>query len=182
MLWPGEDVEFQTSMTTLITETAIRQRVDDMAYDINASYSGEPILAVCVLKGAFLFHADLVRRLKGQVAVDFIQVSSYGTDQRSSGIVQLKKDADTSFEGRDVLLVEDIVDTGQTLKHLRELFATRRPKSLRVAALLSKPSARVVEVDVDFLGFEIPNEFVVGYGLDSAEQYRNLGHIAVLSG
>jgi hypoxanthine phosphoribosyltransferase len=169
-------------MTTLLTAEAIQQRMDGMARDINAAYAGEPILAVCVLKGAFLFHADLVRRLVGEVAVDFIQVSSYGTEQRSSGIVQLKKDADTSFEDRNVLLVEDIVDTGQTLKHLRELFATRRPKSLRVAALLSKPTARTVEVNVDFLGFEIPNEFVVGYGLDSAEQYRNLGHIAVLGG
>ncbi|GMV89263.1 MAG: hypoxanthine phosphoribosyltransferase [Chthonomonas sp.] len=169
-------------MTTLLTADAIQHRMDEMARDINAAYAGEPILAVCVLKGAFLFHADLVRRLVGEVAVDFIQVSSYGTEQRSSGIVQLKKDADTSFEDRNVLLVEDIVDTGQTLKHLRELFATRRPKSLRVAALLSKPTARMVEVNVDFLGFEIPNEFVVGYGLDSAEQYRNLGHIAVLGG
>jgi hypoxanthine phosphoribosyltransferase len=137
---------------------------------------------VGVLKGSFLFLADLVRQLGENVVVDFVMVSSYGDGTESSGIVQIRKDLDINIEGRHVLIVEDIVDSGATLSHLCELLRTRRPKSLKVVALLSKPEARKQHAPIDFVGFEIPNEFVVGYGLDHAERYRNLPYIAILSG
>lgn len=151
-----------------------------MAREIRSLYDGEPILMVGVLKGSFLFLADLCRQLGPDVSVDFIQVSSYGDQRVSSGIVQIRKDLDHSIEGKNVLVVEDIVDTGATLAHLRELLLTRKPKSLRVVSLLNKPDARKVPVEIEFVGFDIPNAFVVGYGLDYAERYRNLPYIGVL--
>ncbi|MCW5940889.1 MAG: hypoxanthine phosphoribosyltransferase [Fimbriimonadaceae bacterium] len=168
------------TLDALLSEDQIQAKIDELAARLRADYSGESILLVAILKGSFVFVADLCRRLGEDIEVDFVQVSSYGDEHRSSGVVKFKKDADTSFEGRNVLLVEDIVDTGRTLAHLRELFGTRRPKSLRVVALLSKPEARAVPVEVEYVGFDIPNEYVVGYGLDSAERYRNLRYVAVL--
>lgn len=167
-------------LDVLLDEERIQERIEELAARLRADYAGESLLLVAILKGSFLFVADLCRRLGDDVAIEFVQVSSYGDDHHSSGVVKIKKDADTSFEGRNVLLVEDIVDTGRTLAHLRELFGTRRPKSLRVVALLSKPDARAVPVEVEYVGFDIPNEYVVGYGLDSAERYRNLRYVAVL--
>ncbi len=138
------------------------------------------LVLVGVLKGSVHFLSDLSRELQVDSEIDFIQTSSYGSSKSSSGVVQIRKDLDINIEGRDVLIVEDIVDTGITLSSLREMLSTRAPKTLRVAALLSKSEARKTNVPVDFIGFEIPNEFVVGYGLDFAEKYRNLPFVSIL--
>lgn len=167
-------------LEVLLTHAQIQGAIDRIAAAILKDHTDEPILLVGVLKGSLYFLADLSQRLPDTTEVDFCQVSSWHGQRESSGIVQIRKDLDISLEGRNVILVEDIIDSGLTIQHLRELFATRRPKSLRVAALLSKPEARTVEADVEYLGFEIPNEFVVGYGLDDKERYRNLPYIAIL--
>lgn len=168
-------------MQPLIQEADIQRRVRELAAAIDRDYGDEPLLLLCVLKGSLFFIADLSRCLtKDNIEIDFIQVSSYGEEKSSTGVVQIRKDLDTNIEGRSVLIVEDIVDTGATLSHLRELLGTRRPKSLRVVSLLSKPAARRVEVVLEYVGFEIDNHFVVGYGLDYGERYRNLPYIAVL--
>lgn len=168
------------SFDVLISPEEIAEKVEALAAAIRKDMAGAPILLVGVLKGSFLFIADLARRLGGDVTIDFIQVSSYGSGKSSSGVVQIKKDLDVNIEGRNVLIVEDIVDTGKTLEHLRELLGTRRPKSLQVVSLLRKPEAAQVETSVEYVGFDIPNEFVVGYGLDFDERYRNLPYIAIL--
>lgn len=168
------------SLPALLTEQQIQSRIDELAQRIADDYGDEEIVLVGVLKGSTLFLADLSRRLGHNVKFDFCQVSSYNGGKSSSGVVQIRKDLDINIEGRNVLIVEDIVDTGLTLNHLKQLFATRHPKSLRVVALLSKPEARTHEALVDYLGFEIQNEFVVGYGLDYSERYRNLSYIAIL--
>lgn len=168
------------SMPALITARQIADKTAELAAKIRADYRGEPLLLVGVLKGSFVFLADLCRNLGPNVSVDFVQVSSYGEEQSSSGVVQIRKDLDINIEGKDVLIVEDIVDTGRTLNHLRELFSTRKPKSLKVVALLSKPETQEEGTCIEYVGFRIPNEFVVGYGLDFAERYRNLPYIAVL--
>lgn len=164
----------------LIGSERIERRIAELAVEIDRYYAARGILAVGVLKGSYVFLADLCRKLAHEVEVDFIQTSSYGFGTSSSGVVKITKDLDVSIEGRDVLIVEDIVDTGQTLRHLLDLLATRNPASLRVVSLLSKPSAREVPAPVDWTGFEIADQFVVGYGLDLAERYRNLPYIALL--
>jgi len=164
----------------LITREQIELKLDEMADAIRDDYAGQRLILVGVLKGSTFFLADLARRLPDDVEIDFCQVSSYGGGKSSTGVVQIRKDLDINIEDRHVLIIEDIVDTGLTLMHLKELFATRRPASLKVASLLSKPEARTHDTLVDYIGFEIPNEFVVGYGLDYAERYRNLPYIAVL--
>jgi hypoxanthine phosphoribosyltransferase len=167
-------------MQVLISEAEIASKVKELAGRIRADYGEAPLLLVGVLKGSVHFIADLSRRLGPNVTLDYVQVSSYGEGRSSSGIVQIRKDLDINLEGKDVLIVEDIVDTGATLAHLRELLSTRKPKSLRVVTLLSKPEARISQAEVEYVGFEIPNKFVVGYGLDYAERYRNLPYIAIL--
>ena len=169
-----------TRFEVLISEDQIQSRVAELASQVRSDYGESPLLLVAVLKGSFVFLADLARHLGESVEIDFVQVSSYGDGASSSGVVQIKKDLDVSIEGRDVLIVEDILDTGLTLAHLRELFATRRPKSLRVVTLLSKPGAVRHQAQAEYVGFEIPDVFVVGYGLDHAERYRNLPYVAVL--
>lgn len=164
----------------LFSATEIQDKVRLLADEIRKDYRGEEVLLLGVLKGSFHFLSDLSRMLADMSTVDFVQVSSYGDQKSSSGVVQIRKDLDTNIEGKDVLIVEDIIDTGATLAHLRELLGTRRPKSLKVVALLSKPEARKHKTQVEYVGFEIPNEFVVGYGLDYGERYRNLPYIAVL--
>jgi len=164
----------------LLTEAEIKCAVQRIAEEINRDFGDESVLLVGILKGSLYFLADLSRFLGGNVAIDFMQVSSYGNDRQSSGVVKILKDIDISLENRNVIVVEDIIDTGFTLSHLLKVLATRNPKSLRVASLLSKTEARQVEVEIDYLGFEIPNRFVVGYGLDDAERFRNLPYIAVL--
>lgn len=168
-------------MNVFIEAAAIQSRVRELAAEIEADYPAtEEIHMVCVLKGGFVFMSDLVRAMSTRVSMDFIAVSSYGAGTKSSGEVRFQKDLDTSLENRHVVVVEDIVDTGLTLKYLQEILRSRAPKSLRTACLLSKPSRRKVEVPVEYIGFTIEDKFVVGYGLDYAEKYRNLPHIAVL--
>ncbi len=164
----------------LITSEQIEVRTREIADEIRRDFGDEPILLVGVLKGSFLFVADLCRHLGENVQVDFVQTSSYGSEKSSSGVVQIRKDLDINIEGLNVLVVEDIIDTGLTLNHLVQLWLTRRPKCLRVVTLLSKPEARKHITPVDYVGFEIPNKFVVGYGLDHGERYRNLPYIAEL--
>lgn len=164
----------------LLTEPQIQSKIDELAQSLSKVYGDEPVLLVAVLKGSIYFLTDLSRRLGLNFTLDFVQISSYGNGKSTSGVVQIVKDLDVSIEGKHVLIVEDIVDTGLTLRHLRELLSTRHPKSLRVVSLLTKPEARIAETPIEFVGFEIPNEFVVGYGLDYAERYRNLPYIAVL--
>lgn len=168
------------ALRTLYSAETLQKRCDELAAEIDAVYGGAPVVLIGVLKGSYMFLSDLSRRLASECSVDFVQVSSYGDGKSSTGVVQIRKDHDINIEGKHVLVVEDIVDTGLTLAHLCELLQTRRPASLRVVAMLSKPEARRHEALLDFVGFEIGNEFVVGYGLDHAEKYRNLPFIAVL--
>lgn len=167
-----------TELEPLITAEAIQSKVAEFAAQISGEH--DELLLVGVLKGSFFFLSDLSRRMTCQVEIDFMQVSSYGGGKTSSGIVQIRKDLDTNIEGRDVLIVEDIVDTGATLRHLRDLLGTRKPRSLKVVSLLSKLQARGLASEIEYIGFEIPDEFVVGYGLDYGERYRNLPYIAIL--
>jgi hypoxanthine phosphoribosyltransferase len=165
----------------LIPEDVLQARVAELGQAISGAYGDEDrLLLVCVLKGAFVFLADLMRHLDVWHAIDFMEISSYGAGTVSSGVVRILLDLGRNIEGRHVLVVEDIVDSGRTLDYITRNLGTRQPASLRVCALLSKPSRRELEVPIDFLGFEIPDEFVVGYGLDFAEGYRNLPFIGVL--
>jgi hypoxanthine phosphoribosyltransferase len=174
---------FEWTMDTVITSEEIQTRVRQMAAQIEADYpEGEEIHLVGVLKGGFMFMADLVRAMSARVTLDFIAVSSYAQSTRSSGEVRLLKDLDSGLEGRHVIIVEDIVDTGLTLMYLQDILRARAPRSLRTACLLSKPSRRQVDVVVDYIGFTIEDRFVVGYGLDYGEKYRNLASIAALDG
>ena len=166
---------------TLISADALQQRIRELAGEIEADHpSGQEIHLVGVLKGGFVFMADLIRAMSARVTLDFIAVSSYAQSTRSSGEVRLLKDLDSRLEGRHVVIVEDIVDTGLTLKYLQEILHARGPRTLKTACLLSKPSRRKVDAPVDYVGFTIEDKFVVGYGLDYAEQYRNLPYIGVL--
>jgi hypoxanthine phosphoribosyltransferase len=169
------------SVKPLITQAAIQKKIREMGKQIRRDFPGEPLLLVGVLKGAVMFLADLARQIPGEVTFDFIAVSSYGKDSRSSGQVKLNKDLDSSIEGKCVIVVEDILDTGLTLQYLLRVLQQRRPKSLRVAVLLDKKERRLTEVHADYVGFSIPNEFVVGFGLDYAERYRNLPNVGILS-
>ena len=170
-------------MNILLDAETIQARVKELAAEIEAAYPGtDEIHLVGVLKGGFMFMADLVRAMGPRMTLDFIAVSSYAQSTRSSGEVRLLKDLDTGLEGRRVVIVEDIVDTGLTLTYLQDILRARSPKSLRTACLLSKPSRRTVDVIVEHIGFSIEDKFVVGYGLDFAEKYRNLPYIAVLDG
>jgi hypoxanthine phosphoribosyltransferase len=170
-------------MNVLLRGDAIQSRVTELAAEIERDYpEGEEIHLVCVLKGGFVFMSDLIRAMTPRVTVDFIAVSSYAKSTKSSGEVRLLKDLDSGLEGRHVIIVEDIVDTGLTLTYLQDILRARSPRSLRTACLLSKPSRRQVDVTVEYIGFTIEDRFVVGYGLDYAEKYRNLSYIAVLDG
>jgi hypoxanthine phosphoribosyltransferase len=163
----------------LLSEEQIQKRVAELALEIRADFPDD-LHVIAVLKGAFMFLSDLVRHTPGHVSMDFMAVSSYAKGTTTSGEVRLLKDLDTTLDGRNVVIVEDIVDTGLTLTYLQDILRARNPKSLRTACLLSKPSRRQVNVKVEYIGFTIEDRFVVGYGLDYAEQYRNLPYIAVL--
>ncbi len=163
----------------LLSEAQIQKRVAELALEIRRDFADD-VHMIAVLKGAFIFMSDLTRHLPGRVSLDFMAVSSYAKGTTSSGEVRLQKDLDTALDGRNVVIVEDIVDTGLTLTYLQDILRSRNPKALRTACLLSKPSRRKVDVKVEYIGFSIEDKFVVGYGLDYAEQYRNLPHIAVL--
>lgn len=164
----------------LIRRSAIEKRVKAVARAITRDYKGQRVHLIGVLKGACFFLADLAREIDLETSIDFISVASYGKRRDSSGQVRLLKDLDTSIAGLNVILVEDILDTGRTLNYLLRILRQRKPRSLRVAALLDKPSRRVAPVKADYIGFSIPNEFVVGYGLDYAERYRNLKDVCIL--
>ena len=164
----------------LIDQEELAARIADLAKEIRQDFPTGQLHFVCVLKGAFLFLGDLIRAMEGHVTIDFMACSSYGAGTTSTGEVRLSKDLDSGLEGRDVIIVEDIVDTGLTLHYLQEILLARGPRSLRTACLLSKPSRRKIDVKVDYVGFTIEDRFVVGYGLDYAEQYRNLPYIGVL--
>ncbi len=164
----------------LFSRERIRERVAQMGRQIDLDYAGESIVLVGVLKGAAIFLADLARSISVDNTFDFVAVSSYGKGQRTSGAVKLIKDLDQPIEGKHVILVEDILDTGLTLGFLRSLFEQHQPKSLRIAALLDKPSRRVEKIEADYVGFTIPNQFVIGYGMDFAERYRNLPDICLM--
>lgn len=163
----------------LISHQRLQKKVAQLARRIAKDHKGKKLVLIGILKGAFVFLADLLRQLDIPVEVDFIQVSSYGASHRSSGVINIKKDIDLSIVGKHVLLVEDIVDYGYTMDYLLKFLKAKRPKSISVCALLDKPSRRVVEVPIAYRGFVVPDKFVVGYGLDFAEKFRNLDHIAV---
>jgi hypoxanthine phosphoribosyltransferase len=165
----------------LVTEKEIQDKLRELAARIDEDYAGKDVLLVGVLKGAVMVMADLSRSLRGHVEIDWMAVSSYGAGTKSSGVVQIRKDLDSDLTDRHVLIVEDIIDSGLTLSWLLENFASRGAASIEVCALLRKPDAAKVEIECKYVGFDIPNEFVVGYGLDFAERYRNLRDVAVLA-
>jgi hypoxanthine phosphoribosyltransferase len=165
----------------LIDDATLAARVAELGAEVSADYQGRDLLLIGVLKGAVFFMADLMRHLTVPCEVDFMAISSYGDATDSSGIVRILKDLDINIEGRDVLVVEDIIDSGLTLSYLIRNLESREPASLEVCALLTKPSRREIDVPVRYVGFEIPNKFVVGYGLDFAERYRNLPYVGVLN-
>jgi hypoxanthine phosphoribosyltransferase len=165
---------------TLIDEDTLQARVRELGSEISRDYAGRDLLLVGVLKGAVFFMADLMRELTIPCEIDFMAISSYGAGTDSSGVVRILKDLDLNISERNVLVVEDIIDSGLTLSYLVRTLSARKPASLEVCALLTKPERREVDVPVRYVGFEIPNEFVIGYGLDYAERYRNLPHVAVL--
>lgn len=167
-------------LEVLYSRQQIADRVAEMGAEIARDLNGEPLVIIGVLKGAAFFLSDLSRAVQADATFDFVAVSSYGKGQRSSGAVKLIKDLDQPIEGKNVLIVEDILDTGLTLSYLRKLFLQHRPKSLRIAALLDKPSRRIEKIEADYIGFSIPNLFVVGYGMDFAERYRNLPDICLM--
>ncbi len=172
----------QEHLKILLRSSAIQGRVRQMGRQISKDYKGRRVHLIGVLKGAAIFMADLIREIRVDVSLDFMSVSSYGRGSQTSGEVRLIKDLDTSIEGLNVIVVEDILDTGLTLGYLMRVLQQRKPATLRVAALLDKPERRIKkDVKADYVGFEIPNEFVVGYGLDYAERYRNLKDVCVLS-
>ena len=164
-----------------LTSEQIQKRIRDMGQQITKDYPDGPLYLIAILKGAFMFLADLSRAIRTPTRVEFIGISSYGQNKTTSGQVKVTKDLDVSIEGHHVLIVEDIVDSGVTLTYLVNLLQQRRPKSLRIATLLDKPDRRMRPVDATYVGFHIPDEFVVGYGLDYAEDYRNLSDICVLT-
>ena len=165
--------------SVLITAESIQARTAELATQIRADYPGN-VHIIAVLKGAFIFMSDLIRHMDGSVSIDFMALSSYAKGTTTSGEVRLLKDLDTALDGKDVLIVEDIVDTGLTLTYLQDVLRARNPRVLRTACLLSKPSRRKVDVKVEYVGFTIEDHFVVGYGLDYAEQYRNVPYIGLM--
>lgn len=164
----------------LLTEEEVDKRINEVAEQINKDYAGKSVHLICILKGGVFFTCELAKRLNMPVSMDFMSVSSYGDDTKSSGVVKIVKDLDQPLEGKDVLIVEDIIDSGRTLSYLIEILKKRNPASLKLCTLLDKPERRVKEVHVDYTCFNIPDEFVVGYGLDYAQRYRNLPFIGVV--
>lgn len=164
----------------LITAEQIKEKVEQLGVQLSEEYAGRNPLVICVLKGAFIFMSDLVKEITVPMELDFMAVSSYGTSTRSSGEVKIVKDLDTSVEGREILIVEDIIDSGLTLSYLIDVLERRKVKSVKIVTLFDKPARRTVDLQADWSGFLIPDEFIVGYGLDYGEKYRNLPYIGVL--
>jgi len=166
----------------LLSEEEVDQRIQEMGEKISEDYAGKSVHLICVLKGGIFFTCELAKRITVPVSLDFMSVTSYGIDTKSSGVVKIIKDLDEPLEGKEVIIVEDIIDSGRTLSYLIEILLKRNPGSIRLCTLLDKPERRVTNVKVDYVGFEIPDEFVVGYGLDYAQNYRNLPYIGVVEG
>ena len=165
----------------LFDERTLANAVERLGAQISRDYQGQELLVICILKGASIFMADLIRKIDLPIQIDFMAVSSYGHSTQSSGVVKINKDLDTDIENRHILIVEDIIDSGLTLKYLSENLQSRRPKSLKICTLLDKPERRKTHLNIDYTGFEIPDVFIVGYGIDYAEHYRNLPYIGVIS-
>ena len=164
----------------LLTEEEVNKKISEVAAQINKDYEGKEVHLICILKGGVFFTCELAKRLTVPVSLDFMSVSSYGSGTKSSGVVKIIKDLDEPLEGKNVIIVEDIIDSGRTLSYLLDILEKRNPKSMRLCTLLDKPDRRVKDVTVDYTCFEIPDEFVVGYGLDYAQKYRNLPFIGVV--
>lgn len=164
----------------MLTEKEVDDKIKEIGEQISKDYEGKQVHLVCVLKGGTFFMCELAKRITVPVSLDFMSVSSYGSDTKSSGVVKIVKDLDESLKGKDVIVIEDIVDSGRTLSYLLDMLKDREPNSLRLCTLLDKPDRRVVDVHVDYTGFQIPDEFVVGYGLDYDQKYRNLPFIGVV--
>ena len=167
-------------ISVLLSEEEVDKRIQEIGEQISKDYAGEQVHLVCVLRGGVFFLCELAKRITVPVSLDFMSVSSYGSDTKSSGVVKIVKDLDDSLADKHVIVVEDIVDSGRTLSYLLEMLKDRGPKSMKLCTLLDKPDRRVVDVKVDYTGFQIPDEFVVGYGLDYAQKYRNLPYIGVV--
>lgn len=170
----------KSEVKVLISEEEVGKKIREIGEQISADYAGKELHVICILKGGVFFMCELVKHITVPVTHDFMSVSSYGDGTESSGRIKIIKDLDDSIEGKDVLIVEDIIDSGRTLHHLMQLLHARNPKSVRLCTLLDKPDRRVIEVPVDYTGFSIPDLFVVGYGLDYAQHYRNLPYIGVI--
>lgn len=170
------------TIRVLVPEEEVAKRVAELGAQISEDYAGKHVHLICVLKGGVFFMCELAKRITVPVSLDFMSVSSYGDGTKSSGIVKIAKDLDESLEGKDVIIVEDIIDSGRTLYYLMDILKKRNPNSMRLCTLLDKPERRVKDVKVDYVGYNIPDEFVVGYGLDYAQKYRNLPYIGVVEG
>lgn len=172
----------ELDVKVLISEEELEKRIAEIGAQISEEYAGKTIHLICVLKGGVFFMTELAKRITCDVTMDFMSISSYGNETTSSGVVKIVKDLDQPLEGKDVLVVEDIIDSGRTLSYLLEILKGRKPASLKLATMLDKPDRRVVDVDVDYVGYSIPDEFVVGYGLDYGQKYRNLPYIGYVKG
>ncbi|MGE4282122.1 MAG: hypoxanthine phosphoribosyltransferase [Clostridia bacterium] len=170
-----EDIE-----RVLLTKEQLLEKTKELGEIISKDYEGKKLMILCVLKGGVIFTTDLIREISVPVELDFMAISSYGASTSTSGVVRILKDLETDIDGKHILIVEDIIDSGLTLKYLKELLISRGPESVKICTILNKPARRKVQVDVDYKGFDIPDEFVVGYGLDYAENYRNLPFVGVL--
>ncbi|MCI7182152.1 MAG: hypoxanthine phosphoribosyltransferase [Lachnospiraceae bacterium] len=170
------------TIRVLVPEEEVDAKIAELGEKISEDYAGKQVHLICILKGGVFFMCELAKRITVPVSMDFMCVSSYGDDTSSSGIVRIAKDLDESIQGKDVLIVEDIIDSGRTLYYLMDVLEKRNPNSIRLCTLLDKPERRVKDVKVDYVGFDIPDEFVVGYGLDYAQKYRNLPYIGVVEG
>ena len=168
------------TIRVMISEEDVDAKIEELGRRISQDFEGEAVHLICILKGSIFFVCELAKRITLPVTIDFMQVSSYGAETKSSGVVRLSKDLDEPLQGKNVIIVEDIIDSGRTLNHLVKLLGQRNPKSMTLCTLLDKPSRRVMEVDVKYTGFQIPDEFVVGYGLDYDQRYRNLPYIGVI--
>lgn len=170
------------TVRVLVSEEEVDAKIAELGKQISEDYAGKQIHLICILRGGAAFMCELAKRITVPVTMDFMSVGSYGDGTKSSGIVRIKKDLDDALEGKDVLIVEDIIDSGRTLYYLMDILKERKPNSMRLCTLLDKPERRVKDVHVDYVGFNIPDEFVVGYGLDYAQKYRNLPYIGVVEG
>ena len=170
----------EDKIRVLLSEQEVNEKIVELGKKISEDYAGRSVHLICVLKGGIFFTCELAKRITVPVSLDFMSVSSYGADTKSSGVVKIIKDLDEPLEGKDVLIVEDIIDSGRTLSYLIQILNRRNPASIRLCTLLDKPERRVTDVKVDYVGFNIPDEFVVGYGLDYAQKYRNLPYIGVV--